>query len=123
MDKIENNGESPSEDADSLSYWINNRGYCYVSDGEKIVGIHVLLAIAEGADPHLVFSDETEVHHEIASRVKVDHPKNVRVVTRTEHRQLHRSDATPPSPEQILFEGDVNPASVEDRQEAPSHAD
>ena len=122
MSKSKNNNESSSGDADSPSYWINNRGYPYVSDGEKMVAVHVLLAIVGGADPHVVFSDEMEVHHRLASGLKLNHPNNVQVVSCEEHRRLHRSDATRLSPEQVLFPEDDAP-SAETAGEPPAHAD
>lgn len=53
------------------------------------VGVHQLLAIADGADPHKVFSDgEYHVHH--GNGVKWDNrPENIEVLRREEHLSHH----------------------------------
>ena len=80
------------EPNDRLSFWINPAGYMYAisthNGVREMVGIHVLVAIAGGADPHRAFADETHCHHLLH---KLDTPKTVVVMNRTEHNRLHAS--------------------------------
>ena len=72
-------------------------GYRYVSssltiDDERVkwqVGVHQLIAIAEGADPYKVFSNgKWQVHHK--NRIKWDNrPENIEFTTREKHRSEH----------------------------------
>lgn len=60
------------------------------------IRIHQLLAIAQGKDPHDVFSSNTEVHHK--SGVEWDNRwGNVELLEKSEHRKLHllRSPRSP----------------------------
>ena len=75
-------------------------GYRYVQskitiDGEQHraqVGVHQLIAIAEGADPHKVFSNgEYHTHHK--NGIKWDNrPENLEFTTREEHAQEHNAN-------------------------------
>jgi len=64
------------------------------SEGEcKTVGVHRLLAIAEGADPHRIFDGDTECHHR--NGVPWDNrPENIEVVDGSEHQRAHKSGDT-----------------------------
>ena len=75
-------------------------GYRYVTssltiDGEReqyTVAVHQLIAIAEGADPHKVFSNgEYHTHHK--NGIKWDNrPENLEFTTREEHAQEHNAN-------------------------------
>lgn len=74
-------------------------GYQYVRcriGGDNTCYIHQLTIIADGADPHDVFSDQYDVHHLISpphnfDAPKLDFPENLVLVPRWEHRnaELH----------------------------------
>ena len=50
--------------------------------------LHQLLAIAEGADPHKVFSEDYHTHHK--NEVKWDNrPENLEVLSRSDHMKHH----------------------------------
>lgn len=76
--------------------FIGGNGYERWSDwisGEK-VAVHQLLAIADGADPHEVFDEDTVTHH------KSGHPLdnrrgNIEVMDRSEHNSHHQSREVP----------------------------
>lgn len=53
------------------------------------VGVHHLLAIAGGADPHEVFGDGTVVHHRSGHR-RDNRRENVEVMGRGEHTITHQ---------------------------------
>jgi len=108
-------------DGDGVSIWTNKGGYRCISDGGKMIGIHVLLATLEVSDVHQVFSDKTEVHHVAGDRL--NHPANVEVVTRSEHRELHNSDTPLPSPDELLSPADPESTSAETTEEVSPHAD
>lgn len=102
-------------------YEVNPEGYAYVkvdhSDGEDRVGIHELIAIAAGADPHEVFSDETHCHHrfrvpsDLDGVMQLDLPANVEVLDAHRHISAHQTDdLEEPAPEQILARIDESPA-------------
>lgn len=61
-------------------------------DGERVFDrayVHQLLAIAEGADPHKVFSDgEYNVHHDNGIRWD-NRPENIEFMTTNEHARHH----------------------------------
>lgn len=94
-------------------YEVNPEGYEYVKvdhgDTEDRVGIHELVAIASGADPYEVFTDETHCHHRLRvpsdfdDVVQLDFPANLEVRDAHEHLSAHKSgDITVPDPEQIV---------------------
>lgn len=59
----------------------------YVDD-KSVTTVHQLTAIADGADPYDVYSDEKIVHHK--NGVKWDNrPDNLEVMTRKEHTEHH----------------------------------
>ena len=75
------------------SYFSDTSGYeLWCADNNtKTVGVSQLTAIAHGADPHDVFSDENEVHHR--NTIQWDNrPDNLQVVSKEQHRQIHRDD-------------------------------
>jgi hypothetical protein len=84
--------ETDVSNESSISTWINSSGYTYASTGERMVGIHYLLAIAKGSDPNRVFAEETEVNHQLASPVKIDTRENVLLLHQRNHRDLHTRD-------------------------------
>lgn len=75
-------------------------GYRYVQSKIKkgdeydrsSVGVHQLIAIAEGADPHKVFTNgEYHCHHK--NGIKWDNrPDNIELTTREEHMSEHNAD-------------------------------
>lgn len=72
-----------------------NQGYEYVgSSGSHFVAVHQLLAIAEGADPHIVFGGmDYHVHHE--NHIPWDNrPENIEVISAKEHQARHHLGAT-----------------------------
>lgn len=84
------------------SIWTNERGYTYAestTNGHRgLVAIHELGAIHAGADPHDVFSPETEIHHRMAmpggfDAPKLDVPGDVTVMDSHDHQVGHREDA------------------------------
>jgi len=66
-------------------------------DGQNIrVAVHQMLSIAEGADPHEVFADNTNVHHGVedgrlpAAEIPwANWPGNIRLLTISEHTKHH----------------------------------
>lgn len=60
-------------------------------DGKTTVGVHQLLAVADGADPHDVWNDDTHVHHK-AGIPWLNLPGFVEVLTRGEHKRTHVAD-------------------------------
>jgi hypothetical protein len=74
------------------SYSVSQYGYevwrCGNVDDNQRTYVHQLLAVAEGEDPHKVYSDEYHVHHE--NRVKWDNrPENISLVDAKEHMRIH----------------------------------
>jgi hypothetical protein len=64
-------------------------GYERWEEGNKTVYVHQLLTIADGADPHKVFSNgEYVIHHKNGVRWD-NRPENVEVVTCQEHGRIH----------------------------------
>lgn len=57
-------------------------------DGNTIVGVHQLLAVADGADPADVWADGTEVHHR-THIPWLNLPGFVEVLTPGEHKRTH----------------------------------
>ena len=98
------------------SIWTNADGYTYAestTDGHRgLIAIHELVAIHAGANPHEVFSSETEIHHRMAMPGKFDVPKldipgNVTVMDSHDHQVGHREDALERPPlEEILGDHD-----------------
>lgn len=60
-------------------------------DGPKTVGVHQLLAIADGADPADVFDSDNHVHHRTGIPW-LNLPDSVEVVNRSEHKLTHSAD-------------------------------
>lgn len=110
------NGLSPADIGDRLGcsgpnirYWLNkfdlleparrwgrppvfrttDEGYEWVgSTGSHYVAVHSLLAIAEGADPYKVFSDDWDIHH--PNGVPWDNrPGNIELVDHGDHSRRH----------------------------------
>lgn len=81
---------------------VNRASYSQTNDGHQIwksyhdgetttVGVHVLTAIADGADPYEVFSDGTHIHHK--NGVPWDNRgDNLEVLTISKHRRTHSQD-------------------------------
>lgn len=93
---IERRGAAKSKRAYKtlLPYRVNQHGYPVWRannevDGASAVRVHQLLAIAEGCDPHKVFSSgEWQTHHK--NGIKFDNrPGNIELLTAREHRQKH----------------------------------
>lgn len=80
-----------------VQHYFNQYGYEYVrteSNGRsKAVPVHRLVAVAHGADPHDLFSDEYVVHHENGHKFD-NRPENIRVMGRAEHGALHNPPTT-----------------------------
>lgn len=55
------------------------------------VGVHQLLAVADGADPHVVWADDTHVHHRTGVPW-LNMPGMVEVLTPGEHKRTHTTD-------------------------------
>jgi hypothetical protein len=78
------------------TYFTNHNGYekwtAQTDDGTKNVYVHQLAAIAHGANPHDVFSSgEYEIHHR--NGIPFDNrPDNLTVVSKEQHRAIHRDD-------------------------------
>ena len=75
------------------AYIHTQRGYVKAACGKHNdnIYIHQLSAIAGGADPHYVFSDDVEVHHK--NGIKWDNrPSNVEACNRIEHQKEHIID-------------------------------
>lgn len=94
------------------SIWTNDKGYTYAestADGYRgLVAIHELLAIHAGADPHEVFSSDTEIHHRMAmpgnfDAPKLDIPGDVTVVDSHAHQVGHREDALERPPLEVIL--------------------
>jgi len=66
--------------------WVNGKTHT------NEVRIHQLVAIAEGADPHKVFSGgEYQCHHK--NKIRWDNrPENIEFLTASEHSKLHNKD-------------------------------
>lgn len=89
----------PNDQKRHPSIWTNESGYTYADssiDGDRgVVAIHELVAISTGADPHEVFSPETQVHHRLGvpgcfDTPKLDIPGNVTVMGAHEHQRRHQ---------------------------------
>lgn len=74
------------------SFYTDNGGYeRWAASGrgyQDIVRVHRLLAIADGGDPHRVFSGDYHVHHKNGCRFD-NRPTNIELVTRREHGRRH----------------------------------
>lgn len=72
-------------DGDGYPIWSANQN----TDGASSVRVHQLLAIAEGCDPHKIFSGgDWHVHHK--NGIKFDNrPTNIELLTASEHRLKH----------------------------------
>lgn len=74
------------------SYYVDVNGYEQWStrngDSTTTVGVHRLLAIADGADPHRVFAEGTEVHHRAGDGL-MNISGLLDVVSIGEHRRTH----------------------------------
>lgn len=97
---------SPPTQKPYASVWQNSRGYEYAVsqlDGVRsIVGIHQLVAIADGADPHRVFSSETHIHHRLAGST-LNVPGNIEVLDAQEHLSRHATGSHDrPTPVEVL---------------------
>lgn len=57
--EVDRRGRRKSE---TVTYGMSG-GYCYISANSDTVAVHQLTAIAGGADPYKVFSDDHVVHH------------------------------------------------------------
>lgn len=71
----------------------NTRGYVVwqLSHDATQEPVHRLLAIAEGEDPHKMYSDGYHCHHE--NGVPWDNrPSNIRVVSHSEHTRIHNQE-------------------------------
>lgn len=95
-------------------YEVNRQGYGYVKvddgNGEDRVGIHELVAIANGADPYEVFCSGTHCHHRLRVPSKfegvmqLDIPHNIEVHDAYDHLSRHQTgDFQDPDPEEILL--------------------
>lgn len=71
------------------------RGYerwsCNTENHSGSLPVHRLLAIAEGADPHKIFSGDYHVHHENGIRWD-NRPSNIEVLPSKEHLSLHAKE-------------------------------
>lgn len=78
-------------------------GYPVWYTEEGIVQVHRLIAIANGEDPHKVFSGNYHCHHQSGFRCDNRHG-NIELLTEKEHMQIHveRGDITPPPQETEL---------------------
>lgn len=67
------------------------RGYVYFAGVSDIVWMHKLAAIAGGANPEKVFSEDYNIHH--INDVQWDNrPENVECLTVAEHTERHREE-------------------------------
>jgi DNA-binding transcriptional MerR regulator len=92
MERLGVDRELPPEKKPA-SYRTNHRGYemwrSKHNQRQHTLGVHQLLAIADGADPHKVFSGgEYNVHH--INHIPWDNrTENIEVLTKSEHSHLH----------------------------------
>jgi hypothetical protein len=56
----------------------------------ETVSVHQLLAIADGADPHKVYSDGEYVTHHVNEIPWFNTHNNVKVITKGKHNQIHK---------------------------------
>lgn len=82
-------------DEDDVCHWRpDERRYTRVSpdgsDGTAVTYVHHLAACVH-TDPHRVFAEETQVHHD--SHAFLNLPEYVDVVERDHHHRLHRGEA------------------------------
>jgi len=83
--RVERATFTPANNSGHESWTVND------PDGSTTVGVHRLLAIADGADPHEVFEDGNHVHHRTG--IPWLNIKNgVEVLTAEEHSAVHRDD-------------------------------
>jgi len=69
------------------SYFTDKRGYERIANSSEIVGVHQLVAIANGQNPHKVFADGIDVHHK--TNVPWDNrPDNLDVLSHSEHQKI-----------------------------------
>jgi len=93
---IPRRSEAKHKKREPASYGAVGRGYVYSGskhDGEQSrVWIHQLVAIADGADPHKVFSNgDYQCHHK--NGVKWDNrPGNIDLLDGREHDELHAAE-------------------------------
>jgi len=69
---------------DGYTVWEGNGD----SDGFATTFVHQLLLVAEGEDPHEVYSDEYHCHHDNGVRWD-NRPENLELLTAEEHMELH----------------------------------
>lgn len=70
------------------SMWTDPSGYEVWKNGSRTVGVHQLLAVAAGYDPHDVFAPDTDVHHPNGLSWGNWHT-NVEVVDHDDHARIH----------------------------------
>jgi len=69
------------------SVFTSRRGYEYAADGENMVQVHKLVAIATGESPNDVFSTNNHIHHQ--NNIPWDNrANNIELLTASEHMAL-----------------------------------
>lgn len=53
-----------------------------------MISEHTLTLLGDGVDPHEIFNSDTEVHHK-NKRAIDNRPANLKLVSRSDHQQLH----------------------------------
>lgn len=74
---------------EEAKYLTHPRGHVMVSSGDRMAYLHQLLAIADGADPHDLFSGESVIHHK--NNIPWDNrPENLKVFdSHSDHAKEH----------------------------------
>jgi transposase-like protein len=92
--------ETRSRGNNYVGHYFDKRGYEVWRCQSGRCSVHQLLVIAHGADPHVVFDQDHEIHHKSGQPLQ-NTPQNLEVKTVAEHRREHKQLDCKPSREEL----------------------